>query len=192
MPPGSGQRQSDGELLARFAAGDQAAARELTARHAPRVLSLARRMLRDMAEAEDVAQEAMLRLWRVAPDWRVGEAMVSTWLYRVTVNLCTDRLRRGRQRAVPIEDAPDTPDDAPSVQQSLETRERVAALMRAVARLPERQQQAVRMRHFDELSNIEIAELLGTTVEAVESLLARARRALAAELEGQRQNLGLR
>ncbi|HEU0223691.1 MAG TPA: RNA polymerase sigma factor [Paracoccaceae bacterium] len=187
---GSGREETDEALLSRFAGGDQLAARILTGRHAGRILSLARRMLRDEAEAEDVAQEAMLRLWRIAPDWRSGEARVSTWLYRVTANLCTDRLRRARNRTIALEDAPDPPDQRPSVQQALETRERVAALLAAIEALPERQRDAVRMRHFDELSNIEIAELMETSVEAVESLLARARRSLAATLGARRQGLG--
>ena len=68
---------TDAELLARYAAGEQAAARALTFRHAPRLLALARRMLGDAAEAEDVAQETLLRLWKIAPDWR-DEARLST------------------------------------------------------------------------------------------------------------------
>ncbi len=80
-------------LLVLYANGDPAAARALTLRLTPRVLGFAARMLGDRAEAEDVAQEAMLRLWRIAPEWRQGEAKVSTWLYRVASNLCTDRLR---------------------------------------------------------------------------------------------------
>ena len=74
---------SDAALLARYAEGDQAAARTLTARHAPRVFALARRMLGEVAEAEDVTQETMLRLWKIAPDWQADRAALSTWLYRV-------------------------------------------------------------------------------------------------------------
>src|SRR5690606_38902159 len=90
---------SDEALLVAYGNGDVSAARILTGRLAPRVLRLATRMLSgDVAEAEDVTQEAMLRLWKVAADWRQGEARVTTWLYRVAVNLCTDRLRQGRRR----------------------------------------------------------------------------------------------
>lgn len=191
MTSGQPAEESDEVLLARYARGDQIAARLLTKRHAGRVLGLARRMLRDETEAEDVVQEAMLRLWRIAPDWRTGEARVSTWLYRVSANLCTDRLRRARNRNVPIDDAPEIPDETPSVQDGLESRERADALMKAVATLPERQRQAVVLRHIDGLSNIEIADRLDTSVEAVESLLARARRALAAALSEQRGSIGL-
>ena len=103
---------SDAALLARYAAGDQAAARALTARHAPRVFALARRMLGEAAEAEDVTQETMLRLWKIAPDWQADRAALATWLYRVASNLCIDRLRRGA--ASSARDAvPELADEAP-------------------------------------------------------------------------------
>ena len=90
------ETDSDEALLLRYGAGDVTAARLLVARLAPRVLRLAQRLLQDAAEAEDVTQEAMLRLWRIAPNWQAGGAMPSTWLHRVAVNLATDRLRRRR------------------------------------------------------------------------------------------------
>lgn len=181
--------EHDDALMARFAAGDQSAARVLTMRHAPRALALSRRMLRDEAEAEDATQEAMLRVWKMAPDWRPGEAKLSTWIHRVTFNLCADRLRR--RRSVPLEAAPEPVDDAPGALAGMEAEDRAAALRQAVEALPERQKQAIEMRHFDELSNPEIAEALEVSVEAVESLLARGRRALARSLTPQRRRLGL-
>lgn len=180
---------SDADLLARYAAGDRSAARDLTLRLAPRVLALARRMLGDAAEAEDVAQEAILRLWRMAPDWRVGEAQVSTWLYRVASNLCIDRLRRRRERTG--EALPETADPAPGALDRLVAADRAAALQAALAALPERQRLAIVLRHFEERSNPEIAAVLDTSVEAVESLLARARRELAARLRPRRAELEL-
>ena len=83
----------DAALLTAYANGDPDAARDLAQRIVPRILGYATRILGDRAEAEDIAQEVMLRLWRAAPTWRAGEAQVSTWAYRVAVNLCTDRLR---------------------------------------------------------------------------------------------------
>ncbi|MCJ8140469.1 RNA polymerase sigma factor [Falsirhodobacter halotolerans] len=179
---------TDDALLILFANGDAAAARMLALRLAPRVLSVAARLLSDRTEAEDVTQEAMLRLWRIAPDWRQGEAKVTTWLYRVTVNLCTDRLRR--RRGVALEDAPEVEDDAPSVEGRMMDRDRVAALEAALARLPDRQRQAVVLRHIEGLPNPEIAAILGIGVEAVESLTARGKRALAAMLGDRRAELG--
>lgn len=180
---------SDEELLTLYASGDQSAARELMLRHAPRVLALATRMLRDVNEAEDVTQEAMLRLWKIAPDWRTGEAKISTWLYRVASNLCTDHLRK--RRGVGLDQAPEIADETPMVETQLMTADRGEALRIAVDRLPERQRLAINLRHFQELANPEIAEILETSVEAVESLLSRGRRTLAADLEKHRASLGL-
>ncbi len=192
MPLDAGATASgrdDDVLIARFAAGDQDAARVLAARHVPRVLALAARMLGDRAEAEDVAQEAMLRLWRIAPDWRPGAAAPGTWLHRVAANLCIDRLRRHRRMSP--EEPPDAPDDAPSAVDRLAARDRAAALRAAIDELPDRQRAALVMRHFGDMANPEIAARLDVSVEAVESLLARARRALAARLGSQRGRLGL-
>lgn len=182
----------DEVLLARYAQGDRLAARSLTLRLLPVVLGYATRLLGgDRAEAEDVAQEAMLRLWRIAPDWREGEARVTTWLYRVVTNLCTDRLRAGRRRAMPMgDDLPDLADPTPDSAARLLSAARLEALDAALASLPERQREAVVLRHIEGLSNPEIAEVLGIGVEAVESLTARGKRALAASLRDRRDSLG--
>jgi RNA polymerase sigma-70 factor (ECF subfamily) len=176
-----GEAEAEAELLARFAAGDQSAARVLTERFLPLALRHAWRVLGDEAEAEEVAQEAMLRLWRQAPDWRAGEAKVSTWLYRVTRNLCIDRIRR-RRGSANVDDLPEPTDPAPSVLERLSASEEMKGLARAILALPDRQRDALVMRHFDGASNPDIAERLGCSVEAVESLLARARRQLQRDL----------
>lgn len=178
----------DDTLLVLYGNGDADAARVLAARLMPRVLSYATRVLRDPAEAEDVAQEAMLRLWRVAPEWRQGEAKVSTWLYRVVANLCTDRLRRGRN--VDIDSIAEPEDDAPGAEARMQDAARLAALDGALQALPERQRQAVVLRHIEGLSNPEIADILEISTEAVESLTARGKRALALALAGRREELG--
>ena len=183
--------QSDEALLQLYARGDRAAARTLVLRLSPRVLGYATRLLADRAEAEDVAQEAMLRLWRVAPEWRTGEAQVTTWLYRVVTNLVTDRQRaRQRRQATTLDDAPEVADDAPAAVAQLIEADRMAALDRALDSLPDRQRQALVLRHFEGMSNPEIAEIMQIGVEAVESLTARAKRALASALGGQREELG--
>ncbi len=175
-----------------YANGDPAAARTLTLRLTPRILGYAARILGgDRAEAEDVAQEAMLRLWRVAPDWRQDEARVSTWAYRVVTNLCTDRLRRRvRRPATALDDAPEVASGAAGAVAGLIEADRMAALQTALSALPDRQRQAVVLRHIEGMSNPEIAAIMDLGVEAVESLTARGKRSLAALLSGQREALG--
>lgn len=179
----------EGALLIAYANGDQGASRELTLALAPRILAQAARMLGDRAEAEDVTQEAMLRLWRVAPEWRQGEARVWTWLYRVTANLCTDRLRL-RRRVLGMDEIPEPEDPSPSAAQQMQGESRLRALSHALATLPVRQAQAVALRHLEGLSNPEIAEIMEIGVEAVESLTARGKRALAAVLAERKAELG--
>ncbi|MDA5094114.1 RNA polymerase sigma factor [Aliiroseovarius sp. KMU-50] len=180
---------SDEALLILYGNGDPSAAQILTARLAPRVLGYASRLLGgDRAEAEDVTQEAMLRLWKQAPNWRQGEAKVTTWLYKVVSNLCTDRLRK--RRSVDIDAIEEPADEAPSVVDGMMQRDRAEALQDALMQLPERQRIAVSLRHLEGASNPEIADVLEISVEAVESLTARGKRALAAALAGRREELG--
>lgn len=179
---------SDETLLVLYGNGDGAAARALSLRLAPLAFRIGVRMLNDRAEAEDLAQEAMLRLWKIAPEWRVGEAKISTWLYRVVTNMATDRLRR--RRGVGLDEAPEVPDGAASALEHMIEADRAAALEMALAQLPARQRQAVVLRHLEGLSNPEIAAAMEIGVEAVESLTARGKRALAALLSGRREELG--
>jgi len=179
---------ADTALLQRYAQGDPAAARVLSMRLTPRVFGHAIRVLGDAAEAEDVTQEALLRLWRIAPDWRTGEAKITTWLYRVVANLCTDRLRK--RVSVPLEDVSEPVDPATSVEDQLQNAARMDALQLALNTLPDRQRQAVVLRHIDGLANPEIAQILEVGVEAVESLTARGKRALTSALAGQKEALG--
>lgn len=182
---------ADDDLLLLYAGGDPDAARILTLRLAPRIFGHALRLLGDRAEAEDVAQDALLRLWRIAPDWRRGEAQVSTWVYRVVANLATDRLRARKRRAQqPLDDTPEPASDQPAVLAGLIEADRMAALQAALDALPDRQRQAVVLRYIDGLANPEIARIMEIGVEAVESLTARGKRALAALLAGRREDLG--
>ena len=188
MAPDALSDVSDEALLVLYANGDPGAARALTLRLTPRVLGFAARMLADRTEAEDVTQEAMLRLWHMAPDWRQGEARVATWLYRVASNLCLDRLRKSRPRG--LDEVAEPEDSTPGVVARLIEADRMLALDKALAALPDRQRQAVVLRHIEGLSNPEIAAVMDIGVEAVESLVARGKKGLAALLSGRRAELG--
>ncbi|QTN36157.1 RNA polymerase sigma factor [Cognatishimia activa] len=188
MPRDTFQDVSDDALLVLYANGDASAARALTLRLTPKVYGHAFRVLGDRAEAEDVAQEALIRLWKQATDWRQGEAKVTTWLYRVVANLCTDRLRKGR--GVALDAIPEPEDDAESPAEAMQQKSRQAALQEALMELPDRQRQAVVLRHIEGMSNPEIAQIMDIGVEAVESLTARGKRALAKILAGRKDELG--
>lgn len=179
----------DGALMILFANGDREAARLLSARLLPRAFRHAARVLGNPSDAEDVAQDAMMRLWKAAAQWRTdGAAKPSTWLHKVVANLCVDRLRRSG-RSVELGDD-DFADDAPDAETQMQDKGRMEALDAALATLPERQRQAVVLRHIEGLSNPEIADALEIGVEAVESLTARGKRALKVALEGQKEALG--
>lgn len=171
----------DDELVMRVAQGDPAAARALVARKLPRLLSLAGRMLGVAAEAEDVAQEAFVRVWKQAPRWTPGAARFDTWLHRVALNLCYDRLRRRRE--VTMAEPPDQADEAPGPARGLEAADTGRRVTAALQALPDRQREAIVLCHYQELGNIEAAVAMGVSVEALESLLGRGRRALRAALQ---------
>lgn len=166
----------DEDLVRRVGQGDPAAIQALVARKLPRMLSLATRMLGDSGDAEDVAQEAMLRAWKQAPRWKPGAARFDTWLHRVGLNLCYDRLRRRRE--VITDTPPDRPDEGPAPDRGLLAADTGARVNAALAALPDRQREAIVLCHYQELGNIEAASLMEISVEALESLLSRGRRSL--------------
>jgi RNA polymerase sigma factor (sigma-70 family) len=176
----SGPADPDDELVRRAGEGDAAAVQALVARKLRRVLALAERMLGDPVEAEDVAQETFFRVWRNAARWRPGVARFDTWLHRVTLNLCYDRLRRRRER--PVAEPPDAPDEGPAPDRALLAADVGVRVHAALQGLPLRQREAIVLCHYQELGNIEAAHLMGVSIEALESLLSRGRRALRSAL----------
>ena len=166
--------------MRRVGRGDPAAVQALVARKLPRMLALAQRMLNDPVEAEDVAQEAMLRAWRQASAWRPGQAKFDTWLHRVGLNLCYDRLRRRRE--ILTDAPPERPDEGPGPDRGLMAADTGRRVQAALAALPDRQREALVLCHYQELTNIEAARLMTVSVEALESLLSRGRRALRSAL----------
>lgn len=187
VPRDTGEPPIEARLLAQFAQGAPDAAQALTDLLAPRLLRYAARMLGDMAEAEDVTQDTMLRLWRIAPEWQDQGVSPAAWAFRVAGNLCTDRLRKRRPGPPEL---PDLADDSPAADARMMQAARARALEQALAGLPERQRQAVILRHLEGMSNPQIAAIMMVGVEAVESLTARGKRNLSAILAGQQDALG--
>jgi RNA polymerase sigma-70 factor (ECF subfamily) len=174
------QDASDEELMQRIARGEQPAFRLLARRVTPPALALARRLTGNAADAEEVVQEALLRVWTNAPRWR-PEALLRTWLYRIVVNLCLNRKRRAPFASLAEADEPADP--TPDAAEQMENDERDRHIADAIGKLPERQRAAIVLTYQEGLSNAETADVLGTTRSAVETLLARAKQSL-------RQRLG--
>jgi RNA polymerase sigma-70 factor, ECF subfamily len=171
---------ADHDLMARTAQGDARAFRMLARRHAGRALGLARRILGNEAAAEEIVQDAFLRVWTYAPRWR-PEAAFRTWLYRIVVNLCLNAKRRPPD--LPLDAARDVADPAAAADTRLEARERDRRLAAAVDALPERQRAAIVLTYQEGLSNAEVAAVLDTSVSGIETLLVRAKRELRAAFE---------
>ncbi len=148
--------------------------------HLGAVTAYAWHMLGDRAEAEDVAQETFIRFMKKAPRWRQGTARLRTWLLRVAINLCLDRLRARRPQVELDAEFDAEPGGVARIDAGIDRRR---AVRRALGELPERQAGAITLVHYLGLTNAEAAETMEISVDALESLLARARRALKRKLE---------
>ena len=169
-------QDEDKELLDRLAAGDEAAFRALVERHVDRAYAIALRIVGNAADAEDVVQDTMLKVWTHRGRWQHGRAKFSTWLYRVVSNRCID-LRR-RPRTENVDAVPEVADTQPGAIEIIERNELNGMRELAMQRLPEQQRVAVILSYHENMSNGEIAEVMDTTVAAVESLLKRGRQQL--------------
>jgi RNA polymerase sigma-70 factor (ECF subfamily) len=171
---------SDEQLMSAAGKGDMDAFRQLVERHQQVAVGTACRFVGDRTTAEDIAQEAFLRLLERAADYE-PRARFRTYLFSVIWHLCVDFHRRsGRRAAGPVEGLAD-PASGPA--QAADRREREALVRRAVDALPARQRMALILKHFEGLSYEEVAGALGCSVRAVDSLLSRARARLRDELQ---------
>lgn len=185
--PSAASSLDDAALLAGLARGEAEAFRALVSRHLPAVLAVARRILRDDAEAEDIAQEAMLRMWKTGASVELGPGGLKPWLRRVTSNLCIDRMRAAGRITV-TDEVPEQ--ETPAEQLMVLTGQDLAARVGdALKALPDRQRVALTLFHYEGLSQIEVGNAMGISDEAVESLLGRARRALKGLLKDDWRNL---
>lgn len=173
---------SDEELMAEIAKGDREAFRLLAARYTNLFYAVAFRMFPQRADAEDIVQEALLRVWGKAHLWKPGSgAAVSTWLYRLAYNLCIDFKRKAGPPAVELDE--DYKDSANGADKNLQDNQTGKIVAAALQKLPERQRAALVLCHYQGLSNAEAAAVMGTSVKGIEGLLVRARKALHEELK---------
>ena len=170
------EQDDDDELVARIADRDHAAMRLASDRHAHMVWRVAYRMLGDATEAEDIAQESLLKLWNHADRWKIGGPGIGPWLKKVTVNQCLDRLRR--ERFSSDEEVPERADEAPLAEHQIEAGQSGQAVKDCIETLPDRQRAAVILTYYEEQANQGAAETLEMQLKAFESLLFRARTSL--------------
>jgi RNA polymerase sigma-70 factor (ECF subfamily) len=171
-------KESDAELVARARQGDEAAFEQLVLRHQRYAFNLAYRVLGDYAEAEDVTQEAFVRVWRGLSGFR-GQARFTTWLYRIVHNLCLNRLpglRRELLQTEPLEEMLANPDPSPA--DLFDVRERLAFLHAQLDRLPEKYRLVLTLRYLQHLSYAEVAAALDVPMGTVKTHIHRARRLL--------------
>jgi RNA polymerase sigma factor (sigma-70 family) len=166
----------DDMLVARIASRDHDAMRLAADRHARLVWRVAYRMLGDATEAEDVAQESLLKLWNHADRWQAGGPGIAPWLKKVTVNQCLDRLRR--KRFASDEEMPERADESPLADRQIEAAEVGQAVKDCIEALPDRQRAAVILTYYEEAPNQGAAETMEMQLKAFESLLFRARASL--------------
>lgn len=167
---------TDDLLLERIAANDQAAFRILVERHIDRAYGLALRILSNKADAEDIVQDTMLKVWLHRGRWESGRAKFSTWLYRVVTNRCIDFRRMPRNED--LDQAPEIADERPLPLADMQKSAVNSLLETAMARLPEQQRIALILSYQENMNNGEIADVMQTTITAVESLLKRGRQKL--------------
>jgi RNA polymerase sigma-70 factor (ECF subfamily) len=175
---------SDDELIGRVRAGETRLFAELVRRYQDPVYGMALRFAGSTSDAQDIAQESFLRAFRGIAGFK-GEARFSTWLYRITYNLCADWLRRQRKPGRPgrFAEADDVADDRVDLEEGLLAREEREKVRRALDGLDEIYRSVILLLYYQKLSYGQIAGVLGVPVKTVETRLYRARRMLREALE---------
>ncbi|MDX2264209.1 MAG: sigma-70 family RNA polymerase sigma factor [Hyphomicrobiales bacterium] len=167
---------SDDSLLALIARGSHAAFVVLVNRYAKRFHASAYYLLNSREDAEDVVQEAFLRLWRRPDMWDAGKGVkFATWFNRIVVNAALDTLRRRRRPMEALDVVAETPDDQPHPDEWIEANKRKALVDEAIKNLPEHQQLALNLCFYAGMSNQEAADAMGLNLKALQSLLMRAK-----------------
>jgi RNA polymerase sigma-70 factor (ECF subfamily) len=164
---------SDEALMSQVSNGNGAAYAALINRHFDRMLRVAQRTIGNREDAEDIAQDVCIRIWTHAKVWEPGRAKFTTWSYRMLMNRCIDFHRRLRGEALDVVEEREDP--SPDVTEVLYRSQMANHVATAMAELPANQRAAIALCYYEEMSNSEAAEILSTTVGAVESLLVRGR-----------------
>lgn len=173
--------RADDELLAAAAGGERDAFRRIVERNGPRMLALAQRVTGNANDADEIVQEAFLKIWKAAPQWRAdGHAQLSTWLYRVVLNAAIDRLRRPSPAS--LDEVDEVADCSAGGFERVIEGERRRFVSQALQELPERQRTALILCYFAEVTGEEAAQVLAVTRSALDALLVRGRRALRQKL----------
>jgi len=180
MKPPENSSIKDEQLIERVGQGDLAAFECLVRRHQISALRTARRFLSDEHEAEDLAQEAFLQVYRKAHSYNPAAASFKTWFFTILANLCRNAIKK--RRLVYYGEPPEDILDAGDPDSAFELREQRRALAQAISNLSTNQRLAFILCHYEELSYAEAARALGLSVKAVESLLVRAKRSLREQL----------
>jgi len=168
--------QDDGQLMAAVAQGNKGAFTALVTRHLNPVIRYAQRYVGTLTDAQDVAQEAFIRLWKHATRWEQQGFSLRSWVFRITYNLCIDELRKRKPTTSIEQDDLVDSNDLPEKELAREQHKR--EVTRAINELPERQRDAIILCVYQGLTNIEAAATLDVSVDALESLLSRGRRSL--------------
>lgn len=172
--------KSDEELMMLVAQGHRLSFDHLVRRHLARAFSVACR-IGGVGDAEDIVQEAFLKLWISAPSWRSGRSRFGAWFYRIVVNASLDRLRRRKHFAPVVME--NLPDPAPGIETTTAERQEMRRIVAAVSRLPEKQRAAIMLCYQKGMTNAQAAEMMGLHIKSLEGLLARARKTLRNDLE---------
>ena len=178
--------QTDEELLAAHVAGDPNAFSELVFRHRDRLWAVALRTIGESGEAEDALQDALISAFRRADQFR-GDSQVTTWLHRIVVNACLDRIRRNKSRHTsPLPEFDSAELGLPPADDLLEQRETQLVVAQALAELPDDQRAAVMLVDIEGYPIDEAARLLDCPAGTVKSRCSRGRAKLAKRLENLR------
>ncbi len=179
--------EEDDALMRRVAQKDKVAYRLLVNKHVGRCVRAAERMVGNRQDAEDIAQETCLKIWRNPESWK-QQSRFSTWLYRVVVNACIDH----RRKVIPFAavELETLRDPTLAEDERLMARQKAERMQQLMQQLPDRQRAALVLSYYEELSNQQTAEVLGVNVLAVQQLLFRARQNLKLLVMGNRLEQG--